>query len=135
VHQHQLHRQLSRKIANTVQTQVIELCAMSLELPSLGRSSVFFLWLSEGLCFSPPYCKAGNYQLHSTRFYYLSFYGKSLSVLIDSTRHKSQQRRTLPSAPYKCSLSECVTLLYTINHNRKARYREIVFPTTNPHTR
>jgi len=72
----------------TLKTQIIEPCDISLELLSLVRSGVLFLFFyrfqrgrAPGFfcCVFSPYSKVGNPQLHSTRFNYLSFYGKGVA--------------------------------------------------------
>jgi len=70
--------------SNTVKTRIIEPFAMSLKLPPLVRSGVFvllFMTLRRTkqlylCCVFRPFSQVGNSQLHSTRFYYSSFYGK-----------------------------------------------------------
>ena len=70
-------------ILPTVKTQIIEPCAMSLELPPLVRFGVFLFFMTlrqaERLCFCCiflTFSQVGNTRLQSTRFYYLSFYGR-----------------------------------------------------------
>ena len=67
----------------TARSQIIEPCAMSLELPLLVRSGVFFVFFveregPEHLPFRSgfrPFAKVGNSQLHSTWFDYLKSCG------------------------------------------------------------
>jgi len=74
----------SRRSTGTVKTQRIESCAMSLGLPPLVRSGVFFVFfnISRGgaeqslfCCVFRSFPKVGNSRL-KTRFHCLSLYGK-----------------------------------------------------------
>ena len=73
---------------------------MLLELPPL-RSGVFFynffmtLRRAEQLCFCcifRPFSQVGDSRPHSTRFYYLSFYGRALRTRHGHSPETSDQR-------------------------------------------
>jgi len=79
---------------------------MSLELPPLVRSDVFFIFMSlkgaEQLsfcCVLRPFSKVGNSRLHSTPTDYLSFYGSvwshrlSLSLALQTARPETPNPR------------------------------------------